>query len=209
MREDIKPGQKFPDYELPDHTGRERRLSDIQRGDPMILVLLRGAFCPKDRQQLRGLVGFWPEVKVAYTKLVCISTEDLLGTNELRDGVGAPWPFLSDPERMIQHDLDIAEYTDEKNDPMIPHTFVLAPSLEIHSMYNGYWFWGRPSTEELRQDLRAITRRIRPDWDLAAPGLRAKWDAGDRDGFFPYGRKLSEVFAEQDAPPQDLVAGKV
>lgn len=193
MRDDIKPGATFPDYELPDHTGQKRRLSDLQGDYPMVVVLQRGAFCPKDRQQLRGLVAFWPEMKVGYTRIVSISTEDLLGTNELRDGAGAPWPFLSDPGRMIQHDLDIAEYTDERNDPMIPHTFVLAPGLEIQSIYNGYWYFGRPSTDELRQDLRAITRRVRPDWDLATPGLREKWDSGDRAGFFPHGRKLSEA----------------
>ena len=26
---------------------------------------------------------------------------------------------------------------------MIPHTLVLKPGLVIHSIYNGYWFWGR------------------------------------------------------------------
>ena len=68
---------------------------------------------------------------------------------------------------------------------MIPHTLVLKPGLVIHSLYNGYWFWGRPSTEDLRRDLREATRQIRPDWDLSTPGLRAAWDAGDRSRFYP------------------------
>jgi hypothetical protein len=55
--------------------------------------------------------------------------------------------FLSDPERTVQQDLDIQEYTDPEHDPMIPHTLVLKPGLVIHSIYNGYWFWGRPSVE--------------------------------------------------------------
>jgi hypothetical protein len=29
---------------------------------------------------------------------------------------------LSDPERKVQKDLDIQEYTDPQNNPMIPHT---------------------------------------------------------------------------------------
>ena len=28
---------------------------------------------------------------------------------------------------------------------MIPHTLVLKPGLVVHRIYNGYWFWGRPS----------------------------------------------------------------
>jgi peroxiredoxin len=195
MRADIVPGATFPDYELPDQTGKRRRLSEMQGGDPMIVVLSRGAFCPKDRRQLTNLVELYPEINVAYTKIVTISTDGMLETNELRDGLAAQWPFLSDPGRIVQKDLDIAEYTDPEHNPMIPHTFVLGPGLEIHSIYNGYWFWGRPSNEDLRHDLREITRRIRSDWDLGAPGRRQKWDQGQRDDFWPYGRNIREVLA--------------
>jgi len=83
------------------------------------------------------------------------------------------------PKEHQQH-LQLA---DPEHDPMIPHTLVLKPGLVIHSIYNGYWFWGRPSVEDLRQDLRAVTREIRPDWDLSAPGLREAWDAGDLSPF--------------------------
>ena len=44
MRADIQPGATFPDYELPDQTGRKRRLSELQADDPMILHLSRGHF---------------------------------------------------------------------------------------------------------------------------------------------------------------------
>jgi len=49
----------------------------------------------------------------------------------------------------------------------------------VQSVYNGYWFWGRPTVDELWRDLRAATRAVRPDWQLDAPGLREAWDAGD------------------------------
>ena len=44
MRVDIVPGAVFPDYELTDHTGKHRKLSDLQGPDPMILVLSRGGY---------------------------------------------------------------------------------------------------------------------------------------------------------------------
>ena len=47
MRADIVPGGLFPDYELPDHTGMTRTLSNLQGRDPMILTLPRGHYCPK------------------------------------------------------------------------------------------------------------------------------------------------------------------
>ena len=165
MRSDIVPGAVFPNYELPDQSGTRRRLSELQGVDPLVLVLSRGHFCPKDRRQLRNLVDLYPEVTVAYTKVVTISTDNLLETNEMRDALGAPWPFLSDPGRVVQQDLDIVEYTDPTHNPMIPYTLVLGPGLVIYSVYNGYWYWGRPTHEELRQDMRSITRAIRPDWE--------------------------------------------
>jgi len=55
MRPDIVPGGLFPDYELRDQSGTKRKLSELQGADPMVLVLSRGAFCPKDRLQHRLL----------------------------------------------------------------------------------------------------------------------------------------------------------
>src|SRR5262249_34817727 len=88
-------------------------------------------------------------------RLVTISTDNITETNEYRRGVGAHWPFLSDTRRIVQKDLDIAEYTDPAHNPMIPHVIVLEPGLVIYKIYNGCWFFGRPTAEELRQDLRA------------------------------------------------------
>jgi peroxiredoxin len=197
MRTDIVPGARFPDYALPDQTGTKRKLSELQGDAPMVVMLSRGLYCPKDRRQAMELVRFEPELKVGYAKLVTISTDDLLATNENRDGLGAHWPFLSDPGRIVQKDLDIQEYTDPVHDPMVPHTLVLAPELRVHSVYNGYWYFGRPSVEELRRDLREVTRAVRPDWDLSDPQLRLAWKAGDNARFWPYGKSLREVFANK------------
>jgi hypothetical protein len=70
---------------------------------------------------------------------------------------------------------------------MIPHTIVLEPGLVIYKIYSGYWFWGRPSVEELRQDLRAITKKCRPDWDISTTEMKAAWQQGRKDLFYPYG----------------------
>lgn len=198
MRSDIIPGARFPDYELPDQTGKHRRLSELQGKDPMVLVLARGGFCPKDRRQHEGLLLLHREMIVGYCRMVTISTDNLLATNEFRAGVGALWPFLSDPGRTVQKDLDIAEYTDPTHDPMVPHTIVLLPELVVHKVYNGYWFFGRPTVEELRADLRDALRACRPDWDLSDPAVREAWARGEKKRFYPYGESYAKVFADQE-----------
>ena len=184
MREDVVPGGTFPDYRLTDHTKTRRSLSELQGSDPLVLLLSRGHFCPKDNQQHLQLAAIQSEIAVAYTRIVTITTDNIVTTREFRNSVGANWTFLSDAGRKVQKDLEIQEYTDPHHDPMIPHTLVLKPGLVIHSVYNGYWYWGRPSVDDLRRDLRDVTREIRPDWDITKPGLREAWESGDRSSFF-------------------------
>ncbi len=98
MRSDIVPGGIFPDYELPDHTGQLRKLSELQGDDPLILTLARGHYCPKEHQQHLELAAFYPKIAVAYTQIATIATDEHHTLQEFRASVGAQWPFLSDPE---------------------------------------------------------------------------------------------------------------
>src|ERR1700754_3609541 len=157
MRSDIVPGSTITDYELPDYTPTMRTLSEIQGEDPMILTLARGHYYPKEHQQHLELAAFYPKIAVSYTQMVTIATDAHHTLQEFRASVGAQWPFLSDIDRTIQKDLGIQEYTDPEHDPMIPHTLVLKPGLVVHKIYNGYWFWGRPSFGDLWDDLRTVT----------------------------------------------------
>jgi peroxiredoxin len=77
MRADIVPGGTFPDYELTDHAKTRRKLSELQGIDPMILLLSRGSFCPKDHQQHLELAANYPKIKVSYTQIVTISTYNI------------------------------------------------------------------------------------------------------------------------------------
>ena len=77
MRSDMVPGAVLPDYELTDHTTRRRKLSELQGPDPMIVVLSRGGYCPKDRRQHEGLVQLHRELEVGYCRLVTISTDNI------------------------------------------------------------------------------------------------------------------------------------
>jgi peroxiredoxin len=161
MRADMKAGAKFPDYQLPDHTGTPRRMSELQGEEPMIIVLAREAYSAKDQRQQQGLAELWREMKpgVGYCQLVTITTSDPQETFNYRSGVGAEWPFLADPGRIVQRDLDIAEYTDPIHNQMVPHTIVCEPNLIVYKIYNGYWFLGRPTLEEGPSPLMFCLRR--------------------------------------------------
>ena len=163
------PGEAFPDVELADHAGNARRLGDLVAGDPAIVQTYRGFWCPKEQAFFRGLVALQDEVEVAYTRIVSISIDPPPLAAAFRAGLGARWTFLSDPDRAAQELLGLRETTDTVYNPYVPAVFTLFPDLTVHRAYDGYWFWGRPTLEELRHDMREITRAVRPDWAAPTP----------------------------------------
>ncbi len=67
MRSDLKPGKKYPNFTLPDYTGREQQLSTLVGKMPAALIFYRGYFCPKDHRQLTNYVNFLQaELRVNY-----------------------------------------------------------------------------------------------------------------------------------------------
>lgn len=160
------PATYFPDLELPDHTGRQRRLSELAGGDPLVLITSRGWWCPKEQRYLRELVRLQDELEVAYARLVVVSVDPPEVQAAFRAGLGARFTFLSDADRLWLDRLELRESTDTVHHPYQPAAFTLFPDLRVHSTYNGYWYLGRATLEELRQDLRAIARELRTDWEL-------------------------------------------
>jgi len=165
----LRAGDAFPDFELPDHRKQPRRLSGYTRpsplderlgfddGYPLILVFGRGFFCPRDGEQMRGLVRFQSELAVNYCKLVTVSADPPMVGAAFRKGLGAEWPFLSDEGREIIRSLGILDETEgEYAGVSRPFTFVLRPDLTVHKSYDGWFFVGRPTLEDLRRDLREI-----------------------------------------------------
>jgi peroxiredoxin len=157
-------GERFLDFALPDHSGYARRLSELVAGDPAVLQFYRGWWCPKEQAFMRRLVHLQDEAEVAYCRFISVSVDPPEVAAAFRAGAGARWTFLSDADRTVQTQLHMREVTDTLHDPYVPAVFTLFPDLTIHHSYNGYWFWGRPTAEELRQDLRHITIQIRADW---------------------------------------------
>jgi peroxiredoxin len=168
-RPDLGPGATFPDLALTDHAGNARTLSELVAGDPAIVHFYRGWWCPKEQTFFDRLLELQDEVEVAYSRIVSISVDPQPVVAAYRTGLRARWTFLCDPDRQALDLLGLRETTDTVNHPYVPAVFSVAPDMRIHAAYDGYWYWGRPTAEELRQDMRAISRAVRPDWKAPTP----------------------------------------
>lgn len=169
MTTNLNVGDSFPDAELPNHEEDWVKLSSLTQpglvdqylgftdGYPLIVVFYRGFFCPRDRQQLPQLVQFQNELAVNYCKLVTISVDPPIVQAAFRAGLGAQWPFLCDQQRSLIKQINILDETEgEYAYRAQPYTFILRPDLTLYKIYNGWFYVGRPTIEELRQDLRAM-----------------------------------------------------
>jgi peroxiredoxin len=165
MRQDLLPGNVFPDLCLPEHTGEELSLSEIAGESPLVLCFGRGWWCPKEQVRLRGLVSMQVEIQREYGGIAVVTAEEPYVNGAFRAGLGAEFPFLSDERRRVAEDLGLLELTDEKHLPFVPMTFVLDSLRTIRRVWCGFWFWGHPTPEELRQALREITREEQPSMD--------------------------------------------
>jgi peroxiredoxin len=181
MSKGLQPGDVLPDFELPDEDGVLHKLSDLQGDNLMVLLLGRGEHCPRERQHQREMQRFYQWCPVAFTSLVTVLPNDAHDVFKLRASTGATWPYLSDADLEVQKALDIHEYTDTHHDyATVPHTVVLGPGLRVEKTYVGYWFWGRPSPEQLWVDLQELAMKVYDDFDPTVPEVRAKWESEQR-----------------------------
>ncbi len=82
-------------------------------------------------------------------------------------GLGAQFPFLSDAKLTLTDELGIRETTDRLHGPLpVPFTFALLPDLTIHRIFNGWYFVGRPTPDELRITIREMIGRTVKDADF-------------------------------------------
>ena len=169
MTTNLQVGDRFPNVALPNHQHQQIQLSQLTQpalmdqklgfldGYPLLLVFYRGFFCPRDRQQFRQLVQFQDELAVNYGKLAVVSADPPIVQAAFRAGLGAQWQFLADEQRTLIKQINILDETEgEYAYRAQPYTFVLRPDLTINKIYNGWFFVGRPTIEELRHDLRAM-----------------------------------------------------
>ncbi len=92
----LKVGDKAPDFELPDPTGSQVKLSELLKNGPVVINFYRGQWCPYCNLELRAFQQLLPEFQQVNAQVIAISPElpdNSLSVKEKRD---LAFPVLSD-----------------------------------------------------------------------------------------------------------------
>ncbi len=115
--------------------------------------------------QLRELVQFPERTEVAHCRLAVVFVDPPQAQTAFKAGLGGQFPFLSDAQLTLTDELGIREATDKRHGP-VPFTFALLPDLTIHRIFNGWYFVGLPTRDELRITIREMIGKTVADADF-------------------------------------------
>lgn len=153
-------GHPMPEFVLPDQSGALVKLSDLTQRGSVIIAFHRGHWCPYCRINAAALTAIQDEVNSRNAQLVAITPEVERFNAELRSGVAARYPVLSDIDNGYALLLGLAFYVgDEKREKM------RAAGLDIAAFQGGdNWTLPVPATFVVGDDSSVRARFMDPDY---------------------------------------------
>jgi len=121
----MKPGDRVPDFELPDQTGTTRSLSSLLAGGPLVLFFYPAAMtpgCTKEACHFRDLAG---EFAAVGASRVGISTDAVDKQAKFSDSQRFDYPLLSDADGKVAESFGVKRGLLGKFLPVKRATFVI------------------------------------------------------------------------------------
>ncbi len=171
----LKPGDRAPEFLLPDAEGRLVDQSALLGAGPMVLTFFRGTWCPYCAATLDALEAILPELSASGGTLVAMTPETGGRALAMKQAHGLHYHVLADVDLVIAMAYGIVFRIPARYEALLRSRGV---DLQERSG-NPSWFLPVPATFLVRQD-RVIarswvnidfTQRAEPDEILAA--LRA------------------------------------
>src|SRR5437763_10114112 len=103
----MKPGDKAPDFALPDETGATRKLGDLLADGPVVLYFYPAAMtsgCTKESCHFRDLKS---EFATIGAQRVGISADKVEKQKQFSDKYTFDFPLLSDPDKSVAKEFGV------------------------------------------------------------------------------------------------------
>lgn len=131
-------GDRAPDFELPDHSGKSLRSGDLLVRGPLVVSFFRGRWDPYCMTELAAWKAAWPQLQEAGASLVAISPQTPKHANLVFQQHVTPFPILSDAGNAVARRFGIVYRV---SDEMRAHFQSILINLKP---YNGDDSWELP-----------------------------------------------------------------
>jgi peroxiredoxin len=155
----LKPGDRAPDFTLPDATGKPVTLSERLKDGPVVLKFYRGGWCPYCNLELRAYQKALPELEAVGAQLIAVSPESPDNSLSTKEKNQLAFSVVTDPAGRTAGDYRLA--------------FQLSPELkaiyqargrDLAEWNGGDWTLPVPGTFVIGKDGRIVLAHVDADY---------------------------------------------
>ena len=123
----LSAGTKAPSFELPDQDGKLVSSANLLSRGPLVLVFIRGRWCPFCVSQMEAVNAVYEEMKSAGAALVAISPQTQKQSFFMQDQHKLRFPLLVDAHNGVARQLGLIYRVPEEQQEIYARTFVNLP----------------------------------------------------------------------------------
>ncbi len=131
-------GAKVPEFQLPDHDGKNVPSSELLIRGRLVLCFIRGRWCPFCVAQMEAMNLVAPEIEQAGATLVAISPQTVQQSFFMRDQHRLRFPLLSDAGNKVARQFGLTYRVPDEQKSIYQRAFVNLPFV------NGDASWELP-----------------------------------------------------------------
>jgi thioredoxin-dependent peroxiredoxin len=95
----LKPGDRVPEFSLPDHDGREVSITSLLADGPLVIYFYPADFTPGCTREACSIRDMHDDIAAAGMRVVGISPQDAVSHARFREKHGLPFTLLADPDK--------------------------------------------------------------------------------------------------------------
>jgi peroxiredoxin len=131
-------GAKVPEFQLPDHDGKNVSSSELLAKGRLVLCFIRGRWCPFCVAQMEAMNLILPEIERAGATLVAVSPQTVQQSFFMRDQHRLRFPLLSDAGNNVARQFGLTYRVPDEQKALYQRAFVNLPFV------NGDESWELP-----------------------------------------------------------------
>jgi peroxiredoxin len=144
----LPSGSIAPDVSLPDHTGRERLLSEFWSGRPALLMFWRHFGCSCGVERARRLREEYDAYRAVGLELVIVGQGEPARAAAYRDEHHLPCPILCDPDQVAYRAYGVGQWRVERILYDAPAEYWAHPRELGRSLQDARRTQGRPPVDD-------------------------------------------------------------